>query len=166
MSKIAFIDLEASGLGSMSWPAEVGWCFEGGKPEAHLIAPAPEWSEEAWSKEAEALHGLSIDKLKKSGKPIRDICKKLNAALGEAQVYSDAPDWDSYWLYRLFSSGGVRQQFTLKYFGDLLGGVSKEEIKAIMNRASEIAPHTHRAREDVLHMKAIFELAAKAAAQN
>ena len=38
---LVFLDFEASSLGKRSYPIEVGWVFEDGRSEAHLIRPAP-----------------------------------------------------------------------------------------------------------------------------
>ena len=158
VKKIAFIDLEASGLGPASWPIEVGWCFPDNEPEALLIAPSEEWSDEAWDNQAEALHGVSQKTLRKNGQPVNQVCQRLNKALTGVDVFSDAPDWDGFWLYRLFSAAGVKQGFGLKDFGELLGEFAPEKISAAVSSASETAPHSHRAREDVLHMKAVYQL--------
>ena len=165
VKKIAFIDLEASGLGAASWPIEVGWCFLEGEPETFLIAPAKDWSQDAWNSEAEALHGVSIEALRRKGHPIRHVCQQLNAALAERLVYSDAPDWDGFWLYRLFSACDEKQQFSVHDFGDLLGDLSPTEISMITERASKSAPHRHRAHDDVLHMRVIHKLSNSAASQ-
>lgn len=52
-----FLDIEASGLGSGSFPVEIAWVSEGGAEESHLIRPAPGWTQ--WSRRAEALHGIT-----------------------------------------------------------------------------------------------------------
>ncbi len=159
VEKIAFIDLEASGLGAQSWPIEAGWCFVGKAPETMLIKPADSWSMAAWDPNAEALHGLSIDAIKKSGRTVKEICDALNQALEGAAVYSDAPDWDGFWLYRLFSAASERMRFTLSDFADLFVDVPQQAVAAAVEKANEAAPHRHRARDDVLHMKMIFDLA-------
>lgn len=156
MNKFAFIDLEASGLGPASWPIEVGWCFPDGSPDALLIKPAEDWADEAWDRKAEALHGLSQETLHKNGHRIELVCERLNASLSEIDVFSDAPDWDGFWLYRLFSAAGAKQGFELKDFGDLLSSFEPEKVSAAIVAATKTAPHRHRAREDVLHMKAVY----------
>jgi len=159
LNKIAFLDLEASGLGAASWPIEVGWCFEGGEPETMLIRPAEDWPLDAWDESAEALHGLAFDALKASGSSVGEVCERLNLALDGAAVYSDAPDWDGFWLYRLFAAARIRRRFSLSDFGDLFSGLAPEAVSAAVEKAKINAPHRHRAREDVLHMKTIFDLA-------
>lgn len=156
---IAFIDLEASGLGPRSWPIEVGWCFPEGIASAFLIQPHEDWPLDEWDKRAEALHGIAYDDLAKKGANIKDICGKLNNALAGKIVYSDAPDWDGFWLFRLFQAAKMRQRFTLFDFGDLLRRIAGDTLWTISERANEVHPHNHRAGDDVRHMLAVYQLA-------
>ncbi len=161
MQNIAFIDLEASGLSAQSWPIEVGWCFREGAPQAYLVRPAPAWSEDAWDERAQALHGVSYQTLKKYGEAPENLCALLNTALTGCIVYSDAPDWDGFWLYRLFQAGGQRQTFSLTDFRQVFKGASTSAINGLVAKAAKTAPHRHRASADVLHMKAVYALAAR-----
>lgn len=159
MKKIAFIDLEASGLSAASWPIEVGWCFAGRAPETMLIRPVEEWPDAAWEEKAEALHGIRRDLLQSDGVAPSHVCARMNAALAGAAVYSDAPDWDGFWLYRLFAAAGEKQAFALADFASLLARYPADKVRAAMEKAALLAPHRHRAHEDVLHMKTVYELA-------
>ncbi len=158
--KLVFIDLEASGLGSKSWPVEVGWTFENGETQSLLIRPHDSWTEEAWDAQAEALHGLSRARLEEEGIEARAVCMALNEAFDGARVYSDAPDWDGFWFYRLFQAAGVRQQFSLRDFYDVFKNMPADQLDAIVEKANERAPRAHRAIPDVLHMRALYDLAA------
>lgn len=160
MNDIAFIDLEASSLSPRSWPIEVGWCLLGGAPEALLVKPAPSWGMSEWSQEAEALHGVSFATLEARGVEPRAVCEKLNAALAGVNVYSDAPDWDGFWLYRLFQAGGVRQRFSVNDLAELFRSVPRAKMDVFVNTAAERTPRRHRAIPDVLHMRTLYELAA------
>jgi len=159
VKNIAFIDLEASGLGASSWPIEVGWCFPDSAPETYLIRPSEDWSPAAWDENAEALHGVTLEMLQKEGADMIDVCKCLNEALARADVFSDAPDWDAFWLYRLYSAAGEKQAFKLNDFGDLLQTYAPEKVADAMARAADKAPHRHRAHDDVLHMKTVYKFA-------
>lgn len=161
MKDIAFIDLEASGLGARSWPIEVGWCCPGGKPRSFLIKPDADWEMDAWDLKAEQLHGVKRAALDQHGDPPEVVCAALNAALQGHIVYSDAPDWDGFWLYRLFQAGGVKQAFALSDFGEVFSMHPPEALDDLVAKAAKIAPHRHRTNDDVLHMKALYELAAK-----
>ncbi len=159
MKDIAFIDLEASGLSARSWPIEVGWCFANGGVKAMLIKPAPEWSLDDWSLEAEALHGISQKMLMDEGVEPKEACERLNSALAGKIIYSDAPDWDGFWLYRLFQAGKMRQRFIVSDLASLLRSVPPERIGPLVAAAELRAPRRHRAAPDVMHMRMLYELA-------
>jgi hypothetical protein len=159
LKNIAFIDLEASGLSARSWPIEVGWCFAGAKPEALLIKPFADWSLDEWSTDAEALHGISHKKIAAKGADPIVVCEKLNAALAGKEVFSDAPDWDGFWLYRLFQAAKLRQVFKLSDLNGLFRTTPPAKLDAILLEAAKRAPRKHRAAADVVHMRTIFELA-------
>lgn len=157
--KIAFIDLEASGLGSKSWPVEVAWAFRDGPPRAFLIRPHAAWSDDAWEEEAQALHGISREALARDGDDVADVCRALNAALAGVEVYSDAPDWDSFWLIRLFAASGMRQEFSVLDYSRLIGPLTSEACEELLARASRLAPRRHRAAADVTHLQTLYRLA-------
>ena len=157
MQPIAFIDLEASGLGAASWPVEVGWCFLDGAPTSMLVRPDENWPDDAWDPAAAALHGLTRGELKKRGAPAQTICNAMNEALAGAVVYSDAPDWDGFWLYRLFSAAKARQAFQVFDFADLFEAAPPVQYEKARAAARKSAPHRHRAKDDVLHMRALYQ---------
>ena len=161
MDPIAFIDLEASGLNAESWPIEVGWCHIGKKPQSFLIKPQKEWSMSAWDEAAEKLHGVKRSELDKKGIDPEKICAELNRGLEGSTVYSDAPDWDGFWLYRLFRAAGVKQAFKLTDFHQVVGSIAPETLTKMVAEATKTAPHSHRAEDDVLHMMALYQMAAK-----
>ncbi len=164
-SHVAFIDVEASGLGPQSWPIEVGWVFSTGDARSVLIRPADNWSMTAWEKSAEALHGITPPTLVTSGREPLDVALILNAALGGAVVYSDAPDYDSFWLFRLYDAAGVKPNYRLNDLGDLLRPLWDRQPRELVDLASEEAPHTHRAAADVLHLQTMYRLARARAAE-
>ncbi len=162
--QIAFIDLEASGLGPKSWPIEVGWGFHGWPPRSLLIKPAEAWSLEAWEKSAEELHQISPDKLIREGTPPLEVALVLNAAFANAEVFSDAPSFDGFWLYRLYEAAGVRANFKLHNLASLISSLTDVTPEELTEKASQKAPHTHRAEQDVRHMQALYQLALDEAA--
>lgn len=157
--KAAFIDLEASGLGDKSWPIEVGWGFVEGNPRAMLIRPHETWRRSEWDPDAEALHGISVAELERDGAEPRDVCRILNTALGGSTVYSDALDWDGFWLYRLYSVGRAKPAFALKDFAEVIRPLPSEIIATLVARADAEAPRRHRAGSDVAHMQALYRMA-------
>lgn len=161
---IAFVDVEASGLGPHSWPIEVGWGFTGSDPRAILIKPADNWSMNAWEKPAEKLHGISPIQLVTEGKKPIEAALVLNAALGGATVYSDAPDYDSFWLFRLYDAAGIKPNYRLHDLGDLLRPIWTREPKELVDLAMTTAPHIHRAAADVRHLQQMYSIALEAQA--
>ncbi len=159
LKDVAFIDLEASGLSARSWPIEVGWCFAGGAPKAMLIQPDEAWSLDDWNPAAEALHGIAYDDLMKEGVAADKVCERLNNALAGKLVFSDAPDWDGFWLYRLFQAAKKRQRFIVSDFSSIFRSAPPEDVDRYIAEAERVAPRTHRAIPDVLHMRALYELA-------
>ena len=100
-----FIDFEASSLGKSGFPIEVGWAFEDGTSEGHLIRPAPQWTD--WDAESEAIHGLSRATLETEGEPHDAVARRLREALEGHDAYASAPSWDGKWLSRLFRAAAV-----------------------------------------------------------
>src|SRR3954465_931964 len=87
-----FLDFEASSLADRSYPIEVGWVFEDGRAEAHLIRPAPQWTD--WDLEAETLHGIARARLEADGEPHRLVAQRMVEALTGHALYASAPSWD------------------------------------------------------------------------
>lgn len=108
---LSFIDVEASGLGSGSYPIEVGVALEDGTTHCTLICPPSSWTH--WDESAEQLHGISRESLLLSGRSPIDVAMMLNELLGERVIYSDAWGNDACWLARLFDEAGVTQRFRI-----------------------------------------------------
>jgi hypothetical protein len=102
---IVFVDFEASSLGKHGFPVEVGWAAEDGTEESHLIRPAVDWDE--WSEEAERIHGISLDRLRREGTPHDVVARRMMDVLTGQQLYASAPSWDGQWLSRLLRAAGL-----------------------------------------------------------
>ena len=100
-----FLDFEASSLGDDSYPIEVGWVFEDGREESHLIRPAPDWTD--WDDGAQAIHGIARTKLVAEGEPHDAVARRVLDELGPHTVYVSAPSWDGKWLSTLFRAAGL-----------------------------------------------------------
>jgi hypothetical protein len=100
-----FLDFEASSLADDSYPIEVGWVFEGGQSETHLIRPAPDWTD--WDQDAAELHGLSRERLAAEGEAHDVIARRVLETLGPHEVYVSAPSWDGKWLSVLLRAAGL-----------------------------------------------------------
>jgi hypothetical protein len=101
----AFLDFEASSLARDSYPIEVAWVFEDGASEAHLIRPAPHWTD--WDEGAERMHGLSRARLEAEGEPPGVVAGRMLARLSGCVLYASAPSWDGKWLSVLLRAAGL-----------------------------------------------------------
>jgi len=102
---MVFLDFEASSLGKHSYPIEVGWVFEDGTSEAHLIRPAPGWEE--WDPRAEAIHGLGRDTLVNEGTPHDVVAHRMVERLTGHDLLASAPSWDGKSLSILLRAAGL-----------------------------------------------------------
>lgn len=102
---IVFLDFEASSLGKHGFPIEVGWAAEDGTEMSHLIRPAPGWEE--WSKNAEQIHGIALDRLLREGEPHDAVAAGMVEVLAGHDLYASAPSWDGQWLSRLLRAAGL-----------------------------------------------------------
>ncbi len=118
---IAFIDFEASSLSSSSYPIEVGWVFEDGTGESHLIRPEATWTD--WDLVAEEVHGISRATLAADGIPAADVARRLLAAIGSCEIYSDADKADQYWLNVLLAAAGLLPVPVREVYGAYAGAV-------------------------------------------
>jgi DNA polymerase III epsilon subunit-like protein len=114
LSRIALIDLEASGLGSNSYPTEIGWCLlhDDGTISASgacLIRPAGKWTtySNAWSLASERLTGITREMLDRDGVSPRQAAERFLAAVGDRDLYSDEVDFDRHWLAMLADAAGI-----------------------------------------------------------
>ncbi|MEI9852878.1 MAG: hypothetical protein WDN24_20705 [Sphingomonas sp.] len=92
MTDIVAIDFEASCLPrhGYSFPIEVGIAVNGDHVRSWLIAPDPGWEGWDWTREAEALHGISRDHLIAHGRPAGIVLAELTAEVGANRLVSDS----------------------------------------------------------------------------
>ncbi len=100
-----FIDFEASSLSDNSYPIEVGWVFEDGREEDHLIRPAEGWTD--WSAKAETIHGIPRASLVAEGEPHDAVARRMIDALSGHDLLASAPSWDGKWLSVLLRAAGL-----------------------------------------------------------
>nr|WP_184089886.1 transcriptional regulator [Sphingomonas xinjiangensis] len=126
-----FLDFEASSLSKHSYPIEVGWVFEDGTSEAHLIRPAPEWTE--WDPEAEAIHHITRAQLERDGTPYDAVAARMVAVLSGHDLFASAPSWDGKWLSTLLRAAGLpRHGLRLRDSDDLLLETAREGLRERM----------------------------------
>ncbi|MEL3892188.1 hypothetical protein V6B08_18050 [Ferrovibrio sp. MS7] len=119
MKRIVFADIEASAL-HRGFPIEFGWAWaESSHVEARsfLIAPTDRWlsPEYHWDPAAEHIHGIGMDMLRHSGKPVDAACRTINEALVDSEICFDtgAAGIDSRWLDQLYAESGVERVLRL-----------------------------------------------------
>ncbi|RZM06558.1 MAG: transcriptional regulator [Sphingomonas sp.] len=99
-----FLDFEASSLGKKGYPIEVGWVWEDGRAEGHLIRPAPEWQD--WDERAAAIHHLTRERLAAEGEPHDAVARRMIEQLTGHDLLASAPSWDGKWLSTLLRAAG------------------------------------------------------------
>jgi len=114
-----FVDIEASSLGSSSFPIEVAWVNEIGQGESHLIRPEPGWTN--WSLQSEHVHGISRSVLLQEGKPADWVARRVQTALRGPILVSDNPEFDAYWLSMLFNVIWDKTEIEIVDFQSLVG---------------------------------------------
>jgi len=115
---IAFLDIEASGLGPSSFPLEVGWAFLDGPSGSRLIKPASGWNYPDRDPLADELHGITWQQIDTEGLAAWEVAAALEQLLGggRSTVFSDAPQMGGFWLDRLFEQFSAERSFQLVDF--------------------------------------------------
>lgn len=143
------IDIEASGLHFDAYPIEVGIGVRG-MVHAWLIKPEPSWV--YWDSAAEALHGISREKLMHHGLPARDVAAQIDKVMESSRglLYSEAAPWDEDWINILFRAAGVARNFHILPLQDSL---TAEQLRVFDLEKKELAEGgryiRHRAVADV-----------------
>jgi len=151
------IDIEASGLGSGSYPIEVGFVLETGEPHCCLIRPMSDWQH--WDASAQALHGISKDDLIEHGKSVNEVARWLNDHLVGKMVYSDAWGNDASWLAMLFDNSSLNQQFKIDSIRSILSEPQAQRWHAAKQRVVLESPfERHRASNDALILQQTLSL--------
>lgn len=164
LSKIVFLDLEASGLGDRCYPIEVGIVRAADLSGwSALIRPAWSWRRNGrWEAKAEALHGISQAEIEAEGWDVVDVARCLNEQLAGMAVFSDAADFDGHWLEMLFKESMEPQTFDLMFTTALFNNcremvaidcplVPMPEAVAEPNRGRR-----HRAKDDAFDLAMEF----------
>ena len=170
-----FYDFEASGLDGV--PIEIGWAFlntNGGiSSVSHLIKPPEDWHiEDVWDETAEALHGISRAELAERGQLPFAICRAMNAALADRDLYADGP-FDGPWMQQLFEAGGLEPTFRVhQILADIFiakeaqkAGLATQTVQDLQARAERDSPRTHRAEPDARYLATYWNLTMGAVAK-
>jgi hypothetical protein len=129
-----FLDFEASSLSDHSFPVEVAWVFQDGRSESHLIRPAPEWTD--WDVEAEAIHGLSRERLAAEGEAHDVVASRMVEALSDHELFASAPSWDGKWLSALLRGAGLpRHALRLRDTDEAMRSTATEILQGVVASA-------------------------------
>ena len=112
MNAPIFLDFEATGLHKLSYPIQVAWGSTLDNVESWYIQPAKGWT--FWSRDAEAMHGISRELLAEVGRPVREVAERMNAVLAGKVVYADGLPWDNFWLDELFYAALIKREFDIR----------------------------------------------------
>ena len=162
MARIAFIDIEASGLGSASYPIEIAWALStGGPPVDMLIRPEPDWT--YWEKTAESLHGIPRERLMAEGLPVPDVVARMRTALDGIPLYAEHAE-DHGWLRRLLEAAGTDWTPALHTARPLLEAQAARNFRDLSALRWEInrrIPIAHRAGADAQRLRDLYRAASR-----
>ena len=163
LARVAFVDLEASSLSSSSYPTEIGWAVvhEDGAITSGscLIRPPAKWTmyANAWSAASERLTGITREMLDRDGLPPGEALTRFLDAVGDRDLFSDAPDFDTHWLGMLAEAAGISLGSRLMRDTKALRGVAG----AMQGLNDQPCPDRHRAEPDARRLAVAFARGAR-----
>ena len=158
---LVFLDFEASSLGDHSYPIEVGWVWEDGREEAHLIRPAPRWTD--WDMKAQAIHGIPRSELEARGEDHAAVARRMVELLADHDLCASAPSWDGKWMSALLRAADIpRHTLRLRDSDDVIAEAARailqphypaEQLEAALETILTLddlreGPPAHRALDD------------------
>ncbi len=158
--EVACLDIEASSIESGSFPIEIGWCVDDERPpESFLVSPAPGWDTTfGWSPISQALHGITLDDLRRDGIDVRSAVDRIEAAFAHRRVVSDNPDFDDFWLSLVYEAAGMSKAWSIGHVEDAYRAavranpVATTTFVRALHAVERAYPHPHRAGPDALRM--------------
>lgn len=145
------IDFEASCLPQygQSYPVELGLAAPDGRSWSWLIRPHSCWQGWQWAEEAEALHGLSREKLACEGVPAEDVAEQFLAIAGQCRLVADSR-CDQLWLKILFAAAGRVDVPHLHSLPDLpaFHALDRDDLVEALAFADLRRSQRHRAEDD------------------
>jgi hypothetical protein len=81
--------------------------------ESHLVVPDPEWAiEQSWDSQAEQIHGITLEQLRREGEPAFNVARRMNEVLWNRDLFSDSP-LDRARLEQLFEVADIEMDFSI-----------------------------------------------------
>jgi hypothetical protein len=157
--EVVFLDIEASGLSSASFPIEIGWVLDDeAEFESLLVRPHESWDlDGGWSGQSAVLHGIKPGMLM-DGLAAADACTRLDELTHGRLVVSDAPRQDDRWLGRLYGAAGRPKTWVAGDIERLYGGLAQEaglgpaQATRLLTQIEQIHPSPHWAGPDALRL--------------
>lgn len=134
-----FIDFEASGIAPDSYPIEVAVVSSEASFNS-LIKPARYWTH--WSFDAQDMHGLRQDQLRRQGDTPVAVARHMNQLFSGQVLCSDSPQ-DTFWLDVLFEAADLAPTFELKPLEVFVGRQAASDIYRLLPTTKH-----HRALQD------------------
>ncbi|WP_417792995.1 hypothetical protein [Terasakiella pusilla] len=157
---IVFLDVEAAGFDS--YPIEVGWAKiikQNVISKSSFLIYHRNWIEsKTWDPKAELVHGITQGDLKVRGQSLEKSACQLNNELPKI-VYSDAEDYEQYWVGQIFQETRINQEFKIKSEGHLFHDIDPMAYQVAESCISDIAPRKHRAIDDAYRLAVLYHLA-------
>jgi hypothetical protein len=133
-----------------------------------MIRPTERWlSHGVWSKEAAAVHGLTLPELVELGLPAQQVAREVSACCDGKSVLCDGGDHDRRWLATLFATTDVAPRFELGDFHTFAGNLAIQSRRrpdiAILRSESKAQvrfPAVHRAAADARYLAEVLRLLA------
>lgn len=145
------IDFEASCLPhyGRSFPIEVGIASSLGWSQSWLIKPHASWAGWQWASEAEALHGLTRERLEREGVPVDQVAQMLRAAVGDAELMADS-HYDDGWCRTLFAAAGQGDHVPVNCLADLRAfhDIEPARLMHALAQCDRQRLNKHRAEDD------------------
>ena len=150
VEKFAILDFEASSLSEASWPIEIGlsWLDHGEvRTWSSLIQPAHDWEIDDWSPQSAAVHGIPLSELSEAPSAT-EVAETFFKVLGGRRLVSDAPEFETRWLDRLFRAAGRAENPSVEDFDGASFAMFEGYALDLLYETVERRPAPHRAGPD------------------
>lgn len=152
----ATLDFEASSLSDRSWPVEVGlsWLDSGEiRTWSSLIRPAVGWNLSEWSAQSAAIHGIPLESLQ-DAPPVSKVAEAFLSILAGKVPVSDAPEFETRWLSRLFEASGLGGRPAVEDYHEVSFAFFSGLALDMLYETLERRPAPHRAGPDSARLAA------------
>ena len=170
LHRLVNLDFEGSCYPSegKSFPIEVAACrLSDGEARAWLIRPHADWEDWTWNPQAEAVHGLSRDRLEREGVEPRRVLVELTGFVAGLEPVSDSES-DAHWLKVLADAAGLEPPFEIgssAHVLKLMGIDGQTQDHPLWQEADRLAterhPRAHRAEPDARRGAEILRIVAE-----